>query len=201
VAKHPEPADGSPADSALPGPHSDDLGIRIRARRLQLGLTLVHVAGAAGLTKSFLSQVERGRNSPSIATLRSIARALDVPMYYFFQGEGGHEVVVRRDQRRVLRSERSGFEYELLTPDIRRALEMVVMNLEPGRSTAPSAKAHEGEECTIVLRGCVRVEVAGAVHDLSEGDSIYVDSTQPHRYQNSGSDRATLITAITPPSY
>jgi transcriptional regulator with XRE-family HTH domain len=207
VAERPQPSDeASPGDADVPSDAvssdgGDDLGARLRARRLELGLTLLDVARAAGLTKSFLSQVERGRNSPSIATLRSIAQALAVPMFYFFQGETTEEIVVRRDERRILSSPRSGFDYELLTPDVRRSLEMLIINIEPGRSTGTTGRPHEGEECALVLYGRVRAEVGGAVHDLSEGDSIYVDATQPHRYHNSGPVKATLITAMTPPSF
>jgi transcriptional regulator with XRE-family HTH domain len=179
----------------------NEIGARIRARRLELSYTLLDVARSAGLTKSFLSQVERGRNSPSIATLRAIAEALRVPMFYFFQGEQTQEIVVRREDRRVLSSPRSGFDYELLTPDVRHSLEMVIINIEPGHSTSLRAKAHEGEECAIVIEGAVDVEVGGAVHQLAQGDSIYVDATQPHRYCNSGRARATLISAMTPPSF
>jgi transcriptional regulator with XRE-family HTH domain len=57
-------------------PKEEGLGARIRKRRLQLGMTLQDLAEATGLTKSFVSQVERGRNSPSISTLRSISVAL-----------------------------------------------------------------------------------------------------------------------------
>lgn len=201
MAKRPEPSDHAPP-AGDPSAHGiEDLGLRIRARRLELGFTLLDVARSAGLTKSFLSQVERGRNSPSIATLRGIAQALDVPMFYFFQGGITQETVVRRDERRVLSSPRSGFDYELLTPDVRRTLEMVIINIEAGRSTGATARAHEGEECVFVLKGTVRAEIGGALHQLAEGDSIYVDATQPHRYHNGGPERATLIAAMTPPSF
>jgi transcriptional regulator with XRE-family HTH domain len=193
------------AEPAKPRPPLDgalnEIGERIRARRLELGLTLLDVACAAGLTKSFVSQVERGRNSPSIATLRAIAQALRVPMFYFFQGEQSQEVVVRRADRRVLSTPRAGFAYELLTPDVRHRLEMVIINIDPGHATSVSPKAHEGEECALVIGGTVEVEIGGVVHHLAQGDSIYVDATQPHRYFNKGRARASLISAMTPPSF
>ncbi|MBB1025621.1 helix-turn-helix transcriptional regulator, partial [Dietzia sp. DQ12-76] len=52
------------------------LGSRIRHHRQQLGLTLVEVAGHAGISQPFLSQIERGKAAPSMSTLEGLAHAL-----------------------------------------------------------------------------------------------------------------------------
>ena len=52
------------------------LGTRIRARRKALGLTLTEVAERAGLSNQYVSNLENGHRSPSLAALRSIATAL-----------------------------------------------------------------------------------------------------------------------------
>src|SRR5262245_46627956 len=64
---------GRPADAST---IEVDLGARIRALRLARGATLRELSAQAGVTESFLSQVERGVASPSIATVQRIARAL-----------------------------------------------------------------------------------------------------------------------------
>lgn len=179
----------------------EGLGARIRKRRLQLGMTLHDVASASGLTKSFVSQVERGRNSPSISTLRSIAAALEVPMFYFFQAEHATEPVVRLAQRRIVTFQDTGITYEFLTPDLQRNIEMLELKLKAGQHTGPQTLCHDGEECVVVVQGTVECEVAGVTYHLEAGDSIYIGALQPHRSFNLGKETAVIISAITPPAF
>jgi transcriptional regulator with XRE-family HTH domain len=77
-----------------------DVGKGLRAIRLARRRTLRDVAERAGLSESFLSQVERGRSSASIASLRRIADALGVSMADLFQPSGlAQPRVLRRDER------------------------------------------------------------------------------------------------------
>jgi transcriptional regulator with XRE-family HTH domain len=177
------------------------MGARIRKRRLQLDMTLRDLAVASGLTKSFVSQIERDRNSPSIATLRTIAAALEVPMFYFFQPEMAASPVVMRNERRMVTFQKTGVTYELLTPDLQHNIEMLEMRLEPGQSTGPSPLAHDGEECAVVVEGVAEIEVAGVTHSLRTGDSIYIGAMQPHRSYNPGKKTSVIISAISPPAF
>ncbi|MCZ7662593.1 MAG: cupin domain-containing protein [Thermoleophilia bacterium] len=187
---------------ALSGPSGEEvLGTRIRQRRLDLRLTQSDIASSAGLTKSFVSQIERGVTAPSISTLRGIAKALDVSLFYFFQESNSDHTVVRRHQRASVRNPGANVYYELLTPDLRRNIQMIWLHMEPGQVTSDVPRAHDGEECAVVLEGTVEVEIGGIVHTLYEGDSISFDSGQPHRTRNVGSGPATIISAVTPPSF
>lgn len=51
-------------------------GLRIRARRTVLGLTLAQVAERAGLSIAYVSNLEQGRGNPTLEALRSVAAAL-----------------------------------------------------------------------------------------------------------------------------
>ncbi len=181
-------------------PDQEGLGARIRKRRLQLGMTLQDLAGAAGLTKSFVSQVERGRNSPSISTLRNISVALEVPLLYFFQSEPTTPPVVKLGERRVVTFNKTGVTYEFLTPDLQRNIEMIELRLEPGEGTG-QIFSHEGEECAVVIRGTIDIEVANRTYRLKRGDSIYIGARLPHYSYNPGRTTAVLISAISPPSF
>jgi transcriptional regulator with XRE-family HTH domain len=184
-----------------PGTGDDSMGARIRKRRLQLDMTLSDLAQASGLTKSFVSQIERNRNSPSIATLRSVAAALDVPMFYFFQPEETTSPIVRLAERRVVTFQKTGVEYELLTPDLQRSIEMLEMRLKPGQHTGGGPLSHDGEECAVVIEGVVEIELAGTTYRLEAGDSIYIGARQPHRSYNPGRKTAVIISAISPPAF
>lgn len=193
-----EPSDET---EGLHRPTEAELGRRIRERRLELGLTQSSVADAAGLTKSFVSQIERGYTAPSISTLRGIAKALEVSMFFFFQEDRGNHTVVRSHERASIRNLGANLYYELLTPDLQRNIQMIWLHMEPGQVTSDMPRSHEGEECALVLEGTVEVEVGGVFHVLYAGDSISFDSGLPHRVRNVGPTPATLISAITPPSF
>lgn len=176
----------------------DQLGRRIRAIRSERGLTLTGLAALVGITRSFLSSVERGVAYPSILVLRSIASALEVPVFLLFTAPESNGAVVRKDARKVIKPPGGSLSYELVSPDVRRKIEMIIIHLKPGVDA--TAMAHEGEECALVLRGHVVITVADVDYELNEGDSIYYDSGLPHKARALG-DEAEIVSAITPPNF
>src|SRR5579875_3510847 len=73
-----------------------DVGSRLREVRRARRRTLRHVADAAGISESFLSQIERGHSNASVATLRRIASVLGVRIGDLFdQGSPGGTKVLR----------------------------------------------------------------------------------------------------------
>jgi len=195
--------DGSPLPLRLPARRVDEdsLGARIRALRKERGLTLDALGRLAGVTRSFLSQVENCQSSPSIQTLRNIAMALDTPVFALLEDQQDHRKVVRKNERKRIRAPHARVEYELLSPDLRRAMEVIMVELEPGQVSAARPVTHRGEECATVLQGIARVEVGDEQFDLEEGDTIYFESDLPHRVINPGTIRMCMISAITPPSF
>ena len=59
---------------------SETIGQRLRARRVELGLTLAQVAEKAALSLPYVSNLERGRGNPTLEALGALARALDIPL-------------------------------------------------------------------------------------------------------------------------
>jgi transcriptional regulator with XRE-family HTH domain len=179
-----------------------DVGERLRAIRRLRRCTLRTVADRAGVSESFLSQVERGRASASIASLRRIAGALGVSVADLFEPSGPPQPrVLRRDERPALAFGILGRKL-LLTPRPLHHLEVFVGELDPGGSTGPEPYAHgDSEELFVVLAGNVQLELGGELHELESGDSIDYRSSTPHRVANVGDDRADVMWIISPPSY
>jgi transcriptional regulator with XRE-family HTH domain len=177
----------------------DQLGRRIRDLRKERGLTLNGLAAQSGITRSFLSSVERGQAYPSIMVLRTIAAALEVPVFLLFTAPESNGMVVRRDARKVIRPPGAPVSYELISPDLRRKIEMIMVRLEPGVDAA--AMSHVGEECALVLKGQVVITIGGIDYELGEGDSIYYDSGLPHKARALGDSPAEVVSAITPPNF
>lgn len=179
-----------------------DVGERLRAIRRSRRATLRTVATRSGLSESFLSQVERGRSSASIASLRRIADALGVSIADLFDVDSvPGPRVLRRDERPALAFGVLGRKL-LLTPRPLQSLEVFVGELEVGGSTGNQPYAHgDSEELFVVLAGEVQLEVGGEVFHLEHGDSIDYRSSTPHRATNAGNDLAEVMWIISPPSY
>lgn len=180
---------------------ADRIGERLRLLREERGMTLVQVSRRAGVSASFLSQLERGANQASVETLRRIVQALDVPLFHIFVDERPDLLIVRRERRKRLAFPGSDAEYELISPDLKRRMELVLISLQPGRATFTTAFSHPGEECDYVLSGTVRFEIGARVEVLQEGDAIYFDCGIPHRFVNIGATPAALVAAVTPPTF
>jgi transcriptional regulator with XRE-family HTH domain len=179
-----------------------DVGERLRALRRSRRATLRTVAERSGLSESFLSQVERGRSSASIESLRRVADALGVSMADLFEPGGlPGPRVLRRDERPALSFGVLGKKL-LLTPRPLHHLEVFAGELEVGGSTGTEPYAHgDSEELFVVLSGTVQLELAGELFDLEPGDSIDYRSSTPHRISNTGQDLAEVMWIISPPSY
>jgi transcriptional regulator with XRE-family HTH domain len=197
---------------AIPG-----LGHRLRDARKKRRLTLQKVADATSLSKSFVSQIENDQAKPSIATLKRIASFLEIQLADLFEdleqgaaprpGEpAGSEAaplarVVRSDQRKALQWPGSTSKSQLLTPDLKRKLEVILTEAQPGDELEYEPYLHEGEEFGHVLSGRYEVTVGDEVYELNAGDSIYFESRHPHRMRVIGSKPAVTLWVITPPSF
>jgi transcriptional regulator with XRE-family HTH domain len=177
------------------------IGEKIRALRQQRGMTISELAEAVGLSPSAVSQIERGTIDPSLRTLRSVADELHSPVFSFFLESPSQGLVVRKNERRSFSLPDRDAEYELLTPDLNRRLEMIFMYLEPGMSTPHQPLPHAGDECLVVLEGKTRVEAGGQQYLLEEGDGIYLDEGVPHKVTNVGEGRVVCVAGITPASF
>lgn len=177
------------------------LGEKIRKKRIEKNMSLKELAEKIDLTASFLSQVERELAEPSITSLRKIAEALDVPIFYFLLDDEQHSPVVRKNQRKVLRFPQSHLTYELLSPDLNRQMEVLIGRLDPGAASGEADSTHPGEECILVLEGKMDIKIGEETYTLEEGDSIYYFASIPHFLYNSGDKPLVFLSVITPPRF
>ncbi|MGD9712076.1 MAG: helix-turn-helix domain-containing protein [Thermomicrobiales bacterium] len=187
-----------------------ELGATIRALRTSKRLSAVALARDCGVSTSLISQVERGLTAPSLEVLWAIARALDVPIGTFFQPEpsqpdgaataGASAVVVRASQRKKL-GLTSSLTYQLLSPDLQHRIELIWVEFQPGEEGPLEPFTHPGEEQMVVIKGEMHFWVGEELFVLQAGDCITIDSAVPHRAGNRSTHPATVIAAITPPSF
>lgn len=181
--------------TSQPDPRDDEtnpLGVRLRERRRQLGLTLKEVAVGAGLSVGFISQIERGITAPSLSSLVSVARVLNMDVGAFLsqpRTEGG---ITRHDERPVYAVSPNSLTYERISASFPgNVLRSVIIHEPPGHRSEPIA--HEGEEMFYVLDGAVTVEVAGERNVLEAGDSLHFPSTRIHSSWNHTDRPSTIL--------
>jgi DNA-binding transcriptional MerR regulator len=183
----------APAETGiLPGQH-------FRRLRIRRGLSLAQVAHATGVSVGFLSALERGQMRSSIATLRRIARFYRTNILSLFEAAGENPRLVRPAQRKILETT-PGVRMELLAWG-RTAMEPHLFRVKPGGGSGESY-THEGEEFLHILRGEFEIWLNGKEHyRLKNGDSLYFDSSTPHRWKNPGRVEACLLWINTPPTF
>jgi XRE family transcriptional regulator, regulator of sulfur utilization len=175
-------------------------GVRLRALREGMDLSLRDLADRSGVSAPMLSQVERGETSPTLAVAERIAGGLELSLSQLLRLDEGDGVsVVRADERR--RGGRPEHSYEVLTPPLPGLRAEVSLHaLAPGASTAgpddPPMHEAGSRETAVVESGPVRFVCGGAVHDLEEGDSVTFDADLPHHFENPGEGDARFYAIV-----
>jgi transcriptional regulator with XRE-family HTH domain len=175
----------------------------IKALRQNKKMSLDVLSHLTGLTKGYLSKIERSRKAPPLSTLNKIALTMDVDVTYFLK-ENAEEVrdinlaIVRKRERKKVVTKGSlslyGYEYEALAYN------------KPGKNMEPfilspawnkeSIFQHDGEEFMYVLEGTHEFTYDGKKYILRRGDSIYFDSRIPHSGRSLGEKKARVLTII-----
>lgn len=179
----------------------DDVGGQIRRYREARRLSQRALGERAGVTSSFLSQLENGRTNASIATLWRIAEALGVRLSDLVEPVPVSTArLLRRADRPQLSAAFGTTKWFITQPPLEH-VEVYVAELEPEGSTGPAQYHHgDSEEVLLVLHGTVRLELGEEVFTLGEGDSIEYRSSTPHRVANAGEGRAELVWVNSPPT-
>ncbi len=176
---------------------------KLREIRQLKGLTIKEVAESCDISTSLISQIERGKVTPTLTVFWKICNKLDVPMHNFFEEQDADEsLVVRKSQRKIIQFPDSHVRYQLLNPNLHGQIEFLLVEIEPGKVHDPEdLVTHTGEECGYVLEGELIVRLNSRETHLYEGDSISFPSSTPHRFSNPGKIISRSIWAMTPPSF
>lgn len=163
----------------------------LRAVRRQRGLTLQSLAEQTGLTKSYLSKVERRQSTPSIAVALKVARALDVDVAQLFSDETADEKIAidrGRDRRAV-----DGERYVPLAPAV-LGKSMSPFVVRPiGTTVHEPRPVHAGQEFVFVHAGTVELDYGDQTVRLGPGDSAYFDASVSHCFRSVGAAAAEVV--------
>lgn len=196
------------------------LGEHLREKRVQHGLSLRELARRLDVSPSLVSQIETGKIQPSVRTLYAIVSELGVSLDEVFSarrttpgdgavdgarppesaprvGRAGGALVQRAGERSAIDLE-TGVHWERLTARNERDVEFLYAVYPPGSESAPADALvrHNGREFGLVLTGRLGVTVGFESFILEPGDSIFFESTIPHRLHNEGDEAVAAVWVV-----
>jgi transcriptional regulator with XRE-family HTH domain len=174
------------------------LGARLRHAREQRQLSLGDVSERTGLSRGFLSRIERDKTSPSVASLVSVCEAISLPLARLF---GTPRVaVVRAADRPTAALPGRAVVDTLITPAHESHVTVLETLAAPGGSGGEEYYSLPSEcEVCYVLEGTIELEVDGEVFALARGDAVTFGANVPHTWRNpSRSAEARVVWVIAP---
>jgi transcriptional regulator with XRE-family HTH domain len=170
------------------------VGELLRDLREKRGLSVRTLAASAGFSPSFISQVENGQASPSIASLEKIAACLEITLAQFFQaGAARSSAVVRVNERPRLESGWSGAVLESLGTGAASRLDPVLITLKPGGVSGKRPHTLARDQFIFVVSGEVTLVLDDAESTLAAGDAATISAQTPYRWVNSAGEPAQLL--------
>lgn len=161
------------------------IGSQVKTLRTALGMTMAELSKGTSISVGMLSKIENGQTSPSLATLQSLATALNIPLASFFQKfddtreasfvKAGDGLVIER------RGTRSGHIYQLLGAPLRNKVKMepYLITLTSDSDAYPIFQ-HPGVEFIYMLEGELVYRHANKDFRLEPGDTLFFDAEAPH---------------------
>ena len=180
---------------------SVEVGRRIKQYRQKHNLTLKEIEARVNVSATHVSEIERGKTSPTIGALSRIARAFDMdPAEFLITEDLPKFKVTRKDERSRIRYEHTGMVAHPLTGPIEgQTISAACVEWEPGMTeTNLNPRTHAGEEFIHVTEGAVEVTVKGRTILLREGDSLHFRADLPHRVINRFAEPCRAILIMTP---
>jgi transcriptional regulator with XRE-family HTH domain len=174
------------------------IGARLRDARRRQGLTIDQIAQSTGLTKGFISRIERDVTSPSVSSLVTVCAALSLPVGELFTAPKTD--VVRRAQAPDIQLTGRGADERLLTPRGQARLQLVHSIIEPGGTGGEELYTLNCEvEVAHVLRGRLQVLFSRSAELLEAGDTMTFSGREPHTWHNADADEdAEVLWVIVP---
>ena len=162
------------------------VGKEVRRQRQSKRLTVRGLAAELGFSPSFISQVENGQASPSIASLERIASALGVGLRDLFpEPKSKAAAFIRTSDRPVIVSEWSKARIEALTiPYAPVPIDAILVDLRPGGSSGSKLHSAPSHRFAFVWQGAVVLNIGEEEYKLKAGDAITLSAGAMHRWTN-----------------
>ena len=175
------------------------IGPRLKAARQAQRLTLDELAANCGITKGYLSKIERDHASASVATLVRICAALNIPVGSLFESSAAGEVV-RADNYPPISFGGERMAEFLLTPFGERRVQSLLSRIEPGGGSGSETYELPVDVAFVfVVSGRIDISFNGAEDvTLATGDAFTFSPQLPHSFRALGDETATVLWILAP---
>ena len=171
---------------------------KIKELRISKGLDQQTLAQRAGLARSYITLIESGKKTAAVSALALIANALGVVVGEFFEDAKSFrspKIAVNKSVRAQLPAQRTSYGYTYLplaTEKKNKIMDALLVRLEP-KSRQKYDFVHKGEEFDFILQGKLKLSYDGEEFTLEAGDSVYFDSSVPHRLEVIGEETVYML--------
>jgi transcriptional regulator with XRE-family HTH domain len=180
-------------------PDGVQLGMQLKAARLARRMTLADVAEAAGITKGFLSKIERDQATASVASLMRICETLEISVGDLFSAPSGD--VVRRGAYPPINFGGTGMTEFLLTPHGERRLQAILSEIAPGGGSGAEPYSLPADvEFVFVVSGRLAVTLHDEEVVLEQGDTLTFTPHVPHTFRSALDEGTTQVLWVFSPA-
>ncbi len=182
-------------------PSAQEVGRRLKEVRKEQGMTLKQVAQGSGMSPTHISEIERGKTSPTVGALRKIAGALGKETAYFVEEKPLPKVsVVKKEDRESVFLPGKGDTFinaKALTEGI-PAGRITVNLIEQEKGGEMKLERHEGEEALVVLHGEAVATVSGEEFTVRNGDCLHYSGRLDRsiRFTGEGKNKALWVKVL-----
>lgn len=173
---------------------------RVRELRRKRGWSLEQTSAACGVSRSMLSEIERGRANPTLAVAFRIARAFGMSLGEMVQAPAAVprvDVIRANDRTFHYRSDRHCRIRTLSPLHLEKAVEYYEIVLRPGGALRSAPHFEGARELLTVQQGAARVTCAGESEDLARGDSAHYPADVAHAIENTAREETVLYLVVT----
>lgn len=170
----------------------NQLGKNIRTVRKQNNLTLKELSEKTGFSISFLSQLERGKSSATLESLKKISLALNInPSYFFDDNTNSNEI--EENQINIRKTNQNILYVDLNKHVANPAFSPLLVTLQPTESSSGNLFSHDGQEFLYILEGELTVQIGNQKHVLKKDESIMFDSNIQHNWYNTTNEQVKFL--------
>lgn len=178
-----------------------EIGSKIKTLRSDKNMTLKELSEMTNLSIGFLSQLERGITTVAIDSLDAISKALSVDISHFFtMSKEKSNIVTRGYEREVIFMDLNNFIQYHLSSDLEdKSMFPRLVEVYPKKKDEKvQGYKHEGEEFIFILEGILTYYYNDERYELYPGDSLHIDSTITHNWENNTGKIVRMIEVSVP---
>ncbi|MER7456402.1 XRE family transcriptional regulator [Micromonospora sp. NPDC126480] len=176
----------------------DGLGVRMRGQRQRRGFNLDELAATSGVSRSMISDIERGAKMPTVLVLARLATALGVTVSRLLGEDQPERVIALRRGDQPVITDATGWQRRILSPNLPGVEFEFIRTAVPAGVVVGAFAPHApgSREYVAVEAGRLTVTLDGVAHTLGAGDALYYAGDCVHAFANPGDAECVYYTAM-----